>query len=168
MAGVLVVYFSRTGVTEKLATQLAAKLGACLEPVKPAVSYAGRTGYMKAVWHSLLRRAPSVDCERDPADYSVVIIGSPVWAGRLSAPMRSYLTRFRGRMGHLAAYWVSASGQGYSGVRCEIERLTGQAVLTTASFSEREVLGDTAGVKLELLAQAVGAHLPGAAAGLHS
>jgi len=162
MAGVLVVYFSRSGVTEKLATQLAAKLGADLELVKPAVSYAGRTGYMKAGWHSLRRRAPAVDCKRDPTDYSVVIIGSPVWAGRLSAPMRSYLMRFRGRIGHMAAFWVSASGQGYSRVRSEIEQLTGQAALTTASFSEREVLSDTAGVKLELLAQVIGAHLPGA------
>jgi flavodoxin len=166
MAHVLVVYFSRTGVTERLAAQLAASLGAGLESVKPVEPYAGRGGYLKAIWHSLRRRAPAVDCERDPADYSVVIIGSPVWAGRLSAPMRSYLTRFRGRIGHMAAFWVSGSGQGYSGVRSEIEQLTGQALLATASFSEREAGNDTARAKLEALAQAIRLRLPDVAAGL--
>jgi flavodoxin len=166
MAGALVTYFSRTGMTESLATQLAAKLGAGLEPVKPHISYAGRGGFMKGVWHSLFRVASAVDCERDPADYSVVIIGSPVWAGRLSAPMRSYLTRSRGRFGHVAAFWVSGSGQGYNKVRAEIEELTGRTLLATASFSEREVRGDAVGVKLEVFAQAVRAHLPGVAAGL--
>jgi flavorubredoxin len=155
MAGVLVAYFSRTGMTEKLATQLAAKLGASLDLVKPQVSYAGGGGYMKAVWQSLFRQAPEVACKRDPADYSILIIGSPVWTGRLSPPMRSYLTRFRGRIGHVAAFWVSGSGMGYSGVRSEIEQLTGQALLATASFGEREVRNDKADAKLEALAQAV-------------
>jgi flavodoxin len=155
MAGALVAYFSRSGVTESLATQLAAKLGASLEPVKPEASYAGRGGYMKAVLHSLFRRAPAVHCEHVPANHSVVIIGSPIWAGRLSAPMRSYLRRFDGHVGHVAAFWVSGSGQDYSAVRSEIEQLTGQALLATASFSEREVRSETAGPKLEALAQAV-------------
>jgi hypothetical protein len=161
MARVLVVYFSRTGVTERLATRLAASLGAGLEPVRPAVSYAGLRGYLKAIWHSLVRRAPFVVCERNPADYSVVIIGSPVWAGRLSAPMRGYLTRFAGWIGPVvAAFWVSGSGQGYGGVRSEIEQLTGQGLLATASFSEREVRNGMADAKLEELAKAIRARLP--------
>jgi menaquinone-dependent protoporphyrinogen IX oxidase len=86
MADVLVVYFSRSGVTERLALQLAAKLGAEVESVKPLAPYAGAGGYFKGVWHSLFRRVPPVDCRRDPADYAVVVIGSPVWAGRLPPP----------------------------------------------------------------------------------
>jgi flavodoxin len=167
MAGVLVAYFSRTGATERLATQLAARLGADLESVKPLAPYAGRGGYLKAIWHSLFRRAPAVDCQGDPADYSVVIIGSPVWAGRLCAPMRSYLTRFRGRIGLAAAFWVSGSGLGYSGVRSEIEQLSGQVLLASASFGEWEVRNDATGAKLEAMAQAIRVHLPDAAAGLH-
>lgn len=166
MAGVLVAYFSRTGVTERLATQLAANLGAVLESVKPQAPYGGRSGYLKAIWHSLFRRAPAVNCERDPADYSVVIIGSPIWAGRLSAPMRSYLRRFRGRIGQVAAFWVSGSGLDYSGVRSEIEQLSGQVLLATASFAEQEVRNDAAGAKLEAMAQAIRARLPDVAAGV--
>jgi hypothetical protein len=109
--------------------------------------YAGRSGFLKGVLHSLFRKAPPVDCERDPADYSVVIIGSPVWAGRLSAPMRSYLTRFPGRIGPVAALWVSGSGLAYKKVRAEIEQLTGRTLLTAASFTEQEVRGAAADAK---------------------
>jgi len=153
MADVLVAYFSRSGVTERLAVQLAAKLGADVEPVKPLAPYAGAGGYLKGVWHSLFRRTPLVDCRRDPADYAVVIIGSPVWAGRLSAPMRSYLARFRGRIGSVAAFWVSGSGLAYKAVSGEIERLTGRAPLATASLAERDAGTGVADAKLEALAQ---------------
>lgn len=165
MAGTMVAYFSRSGVTERLALQLAASLGADLEAVKPRAPYAGAGGFLKGVWHSLFRRAPLVDCERDPADYHVVIIGSPVWTGRLSAPMRSYLMRFRGRIGHVAAFWVSGSGQAYNGVSAEIEQLTGHVPLATASIGEREVHDDTAGAKLEAMARAIRVRLADAAAG---
>lgn len=155
MADMLVAYFSRSGVAERLAVQLAAKLGADLESVKPLAAYRGAGGYLKGVWHSLFRRAPSVDCRRDPADYAVVIIGSPIWGGRLSAPMRSYLKRFRGRIGAVAAFWVSGSGHAYKTVSAEIEQLTGRALLATASFSEREVGTGAADTKLETMAQAL-------------
>ena len=88
MPDTLLIYFSRSGTTERLASQLAAKLGADLELVKPHVSYKGMGGYLRGIWHSLLRRRPAVERGRDPGNYANVIIGSPIWAGRLSAPMR--------------------------------------------------------------------------------
>lgn len=163
MAKVMVAYFSRSAVTGQLASRLAAKLGADLETVRPLTRYMGRSGFLKGVLHSLFRRAPPVDCGRDPTDYSVVIIGSPVWAGRLSAPMRSYLIRFRGRIGPVAAFWVSGSGLAYKRVRAEIEQLTGHALLTAASFSEDEVRSAAADAKVESMVEAVQTYLHEAA-----
>jgi hypothetical protein len=69
--------------------------------------------------------------------------------------MRSYLTRFRGRIGPVAAFWVSGSGLTYRAMSAEIERLTGRAPLATANFAEREVGTGIAEPKLEALAQAL-------------
>jgi hypothetical protein len=153
MAGILVAYFSRSGSTERLALKLAAKLGADVEQVKPLTPYDGAGGYLKGVWHSLSRQAPAVECQRNPADYALVIIGSPVWAGRLCAPMRSYLARFNGQIGAVAAFWVSGSGAAYRAVAGEIQTLSGHAPLATASFAEREVGAGASDAKLEALAQ---------------
>jgi flavodoxin len=165
MAKILVAYFSRSGVTGQLAFRLAANLGADLETMRPMTRYTGGSGFLKGVLHSLFRRAPPVDCGRDPADYSVVIIGSPVWVGRLSAPMRSYLKRYRDRIGSVAAFWVSGSGLAYKQVGAEIEQLTGRTLLTAASFTEQEVRSTAADAKVEGIAQAVRTYLRDAASG---
>ena len=155
MPDTLLVYFSRSGTTERLASQLAAKLGADLELVKPRVSYKGTGGYLKGIWHSLLRRMPALDRGRDPGGYATVIVGSPIWAGRLSAPMRSYLAQVRGTIGPAAAFWVSGSGAPYKAVAAEIEQLTGRTLLATASFGQREVGTAAADAKLETMARAL-------------
>jgi hypothetical protein len=162
MPGVLIAYFSRSGVTERLARQLADRLGADLDHVQPRAPYSGAGGFFRGVWHSMLRRAPPVESARDPGVYSMVVFGSPVWAGRLSAPMRSYLKRRHGRFGAAAAFWVSGSGMAYQAVALEIERLAGCSLRATASFGEREVGAGHADAKIDALAAAVrqASHLP--------
>lgn len=96
-----------------------------------------------------------MDNSRNPANYATVIIGSPVWAGRLSAPMRGYLMRVRGQIGPVAAFRVSGSGVAYTAVFAEIEQLTGRRLVATASFGEREVGTAAADVKLEIIVQAI-------------
>lgn len=151
MADVLILYFTRSGTTEKLATRLAEKLGADLELIRPDISYSGLGGYLKGIWHSLTRRVPTVDRQYDPAKYATVIMGSPVWAGRLSAPARGYLARFGAQLGSLAAFWVSGSGAAYPALSAEIKRLTGHALVATASFGTREVGTAAADQKLDKL-----------------
>ena len=155
MAGVLVAYYSRSGVTEGLARRLAGRLGADLDPVQPKATYAGAGGFRKGVWQSLFRSAPPVDFQKDPGGYDIVILGSPVWAGRLSPPMRSYLKRCRGRIGAVAGFWVSGSGLPYKAVADEIERLAGRTLLASADFHEPEVAADAGEAKLEALALSI-------------
>jgi len=151
MVDTLILYFTRSGTTEKLAIQLAKRLGADLEFIRPDISYSGIGGYFKGIWHSITGRAPTVDCKRDPAQYATVIMGSPVWAGRLSAPARGYLMRFGAQLGPLAAFWVSGSGAAYPALSAEIERLTGRPLLATANFGSREVGTGAADQKLDTL-----------------
>jgi hypothetical protein len=90
----------------------------------------------------------------DPA-YSLVVIGSPVWAGRLSPPMRSYLQSLDGRIERTAAFWVSGSGAPYRSIGAEIARLTKRSPVATASFSQREVDRGVENAKLDSLARAL-------------
>jgi hypothetical protein len=157
MAETLVLYFSRSGMTATLAQELAKKLGASLGRVTPTASYAGPGGYLKGVWQALRGEAPPVEPSGDISRYALVVIGSPVWAGRLSPPMRSCLRGVRGRIEGVGAFWVSGSGAPYRAVGAEVERLTGKAPVATAAFSQREVVRGATDAKLEALAKALGA-----------
>lgn len=139
MSDVLVVYYSRSGATERMARALADRLGADVDAIRPSADYAGKGGFRRGVWHSMLGRRPKVAHDRDPAGYRLVILGSPVWAGKASAPARSYLKANRGRIGALAAFCVSGSGQGYDGVFRAIERLSGRTLAARMALADRDV-----------------------------
>jgi menaquinone-dependent protoporphyrinogen IX oxidase len=156
---VLVAYFSRLGTTEELAHQLAIRLGADIDTIRlPSPTYVGIVGYWRGIWHALRHHVPDIACQRDPADYALLVVGSPVWAGGLSAPVRAYLKRFADRIGPIAAFWVSASGLAYPTIARQIEELTGQVPLATSSFGRREVLDSAASDRLDVLVRDIRAH----------
>ncbi|OYX35309.1 MAG: hypothetical protein B7Y99_04145 [Caulobacterales bacterium 32-69-10] len=160
MSDVLVVYYSRSGTTDRVARQLAGKLKADLDVIRPEADYAGTDGYRRGVWHSIIGLMPRVGHGRDPAGYSLVVIGSPVWAGNPSAPVRSYLKANRDRIQTLAAFCVSGSGQRYAGFFRAVERLAGRSLTATMALAERDV---TAGASEPALTSFVADLHPGRA-----
>ena len=101
MRDVLVVYYSRSGTTDVVARALATALGADLDRITPAVSYAGAAGFVRGLWHALRRIGPPIRKRFDPAPFKTVVLCSPVWAGRLPGPHAP-----PGRSGGLRLAWV--------------------------------------------------------------
>jgi menaquinone-dependent protoporphyrinogen IX oxidase len=94
----LVVFFSRSGTTRKVAEALAHAANADIEELHEARSRSGWWGYLRSGFEGAYRR-PSRELalpQRDPAAYDIVFIGSPTWSGSLSSPVRAYLERERG------------------------------------------------------------------------
>lgn len=90
----LCVYYSRTGATEKLMREIAAELKCEIVKLDDGVDRSGLGGWLRSGMQAMARRVPEVKPIRTafPLDvYDLVIIGSPVWAGRCSAPVRSFL-----------------------------------------------------------------------------
>jgi hypothetical protein len=86
----LVVFYSLTGTTRRVAQALAAELGAELEEIRcpeypPRVSSAfGRPGTQAGG-----ARSPEIGPpERKPSDYDLVVVGGPVWGWNACTPVR--------------------------------------------------------------------------------
>jgi flavodoxin len=92
----LIVYYSRSGATAKVASALAQACGADLEQIREIRPRRGITGYLRSAWQAL-RRSPAeiVSPRHHPADYPFIVLGTPVWGGHISAPMRSYILQQR-------------------------------------------------------------------------
>lgn len=139
MAEVLVVYYSRSGTTAAAARRLAEALGADLEAVAPLASYAGPSGFLRCLFHATGRERPQIAPGRDPSAYRLVVVGSPVWAGGVSAPIRSYLFAQRERLPALAAFCTSGSGAPGSVFAQIGEVLGGRTPLATLCLSQERV-----------------------------
>ncbi len=97
MANILCVYYSRTGHTEKLMREIAQELGCEIVKLEDGVDRSGLGGWLKSGLQAVSRKVPQVKAPevRLPLkEYDLVIIASPVWAGRCCAPVRSFLLQF--------------------------------------------------------------------------
>jgi hypothetical protein len=91
------------------------------------------------MWQHFTRTGPQLHAGRSPRAYDLVVVGSPVWGGRLCAPVRSWLRTQRSEIGALAGFWVSASGQAYPALGREMEQLTGLPLGGSLALSDQAV-----------------------------
>jgi flavodoxin len=90
----LVVYYSRTGNTKFVAEEVAAELGADLEEIVDLKSRNGRLGWLSASRDATGNRITEIaETQRNPADYDLVVLGTPVWAWSPSAAVKSYIAK---------------------------------------------------------------------------
>lgn len=89
---VLVVHYSRTGRTRTLAHRISEATQATVEEIVPLAGRRGVAGYVRSALEARFsRRAAIAAPAHDPDRFDVVVIGTPVWAGSLSSPVRTYL-----------------------------------------------------------------------------
>jgi flavodoxin len=90
----LVVYYTRTGKTKFVAEAIATQLGADLEEVVDLKKRGGAVGWISggkdASRKSLTEIAP---IQKVPADYDLVVIGTPIWAWSLTPAFRTYVSK---------------------------------------------------------------------------
>jgi flavodoxin len=135
----LVVYFSRSGHCRRLAEEIAVTAGADLDVIREPRVRSGLFGYLRSAHEA--RREKLVDISpatKDPTRYSLVVLGSPVWAGKLCSPVRAYIAAHKHQLTRVALFCT----QGRSGADKVLQvmaDLCGRTPVTTAFFDDAEI-----------------------------
>lgn len=88
----LVVYYTRTGTAKFVAETVAAELGSDVEEVVDLKKREGRLGYIGAGRDSMGEKLAEIaPTKRAPADYDLVVLGTPIWAWRPTPAIRTYV-----------------------------------------------------------------------------
>lgn len=106
MSDVLCIYYSRTGNTKSTILQIAQALDAEVVEIRDGVERSGVKGWLRCGMDAMSRTVPPVspfETEKALSQYRLVILGTPVWAGRCSGVMRSFLKKY-GKKLPAAAY----------------------------------------------------------------
>ena len=96
MKDVLCIYYSRTGKTKKAMEEIAAALDAELVAITDGQDRTGFKGFMLSGMEAMRKSTRPLQpftTERALEDYRVVVVGTPVWAGRCSSVVRALLKR---------------------------------------------------------------------------
>lgn len=143
MKNTLIVYYSRTGITKKLASYVADKIGASTEEIKDTVNRAGAVGYLLAGKDATLHKLTTLEkTVNNPADFDLVIIGTPVWAWTMSAPIRTYLTEFKSQFKEVA-FFCTMGGNGDEKAFKEMGEIIGKKPVTTLALKTKEVVDNS-------------------------
>lgn len=101
MSKVLVAYFSVSGVTAKVAKELAAVEGGDLFEITPEVPYTAKDlDYTDKQSRSTLEMSdpdcrPAISgCVENMAEYDTVFVGFPIWWGREPSVVDTFLTSY--------------------------------------------------------------------------
>jgi flavodoxin len=96
----LIVYYSRTGNTRTACEALQKDLGCDIIEIKDLKNRAGGWGFFTSTIGTLFGTHTKIDpVHPELAPYNAVIIGSPIWAGKLSTAIRTFIAenRFDGK-----------------------------------------------------------------------
>jgi flavodoxin len=108
---ILVVFYSMTGTTRALANEIRDAAFGHLEEILEPRTRTGLFGVVRALFDGLTRREPTIEpSQRDPALYDLVLLGGPVWAGRMAAPVRTYARRYGSRASRIAFFCTQGGG----------------------------------------------------------
>jgi len=134
----LVVYYSDSGNTRKVAEYIAKASGADVEAVRTTVFGHGFWSYLKKGWYSLRQRVIPINPSfHDPSKFEVVIVGAPIWAGHVANPIRSYLATHAGNLPKVA-FFVTMGGSGADNALREMRQISGLHPLAELEISERD------------------------------
>lgn len=150
MAGkkALVVFYSRSGTTRRLAKTLSQLMRCEIEEIVETGSRSGVIGYIRSLFEAVHKRSPQiVPPTKDPSSYDLVVIGTPVWGASVSSPVRSYLAAHRGRLPEVA-FFCTLGGRGSGRAFAQMEALVGKAPRAHCAVMASEMASGKPGTKV--------------------
>ena len=152
---ILVVYYSLTGHTKGIAEAIADECGADIEQIKDIKR---REGAFVMFWsgrEALLKRPGLIQpSEIEPAQYDLVILGTPVWAWALSSPMRAYITQHSSSLTWVAFFCTEGGSGGKRAFR-QMSDLIGKQPVATLEITETDLKTGADGDKLTPFTKAI-------------
>lgn len=136
---VLLVYYSRTGRTKDIALSLKTKLECDVLEIHDTTSRRGFLGYVRSALGAMFDKTTELNIvDHNPADYELVVIGTPVWAQKISVPVRTYLLQMGSKFNKVA-FFCSMGGSGYKAMFKHMEDLCGKEPVATLAITEESV-----------------------------
>ena len=104
----LVAYYSRTGNTKFVAEKIAEQLDADLCVVDKK-NRKGKLIFLTGGFVGMRKKLTEIELTNSVEDYDLVVVGSPVWAGKISPAIRTFLVTndFSNKQ---VAYFVTLGG----------------------------------------------------------
>lgn len=106
----LVVYYSRTGYTKKVAEGLTKLLDCDSEEIFDMIDRKGIIGYIRAGRDSIKKNSTKIKkIKHDPTEYDLVLVGGPIWGWNIAPALRAYLINNKNKIKKLGYFYTGGN-----------------------------------------------------------
>jgi menaquinone-dependent protoporphyrinogen IX oxidase len=120
---ILVAYYSRTGTTQAVGETLAVSLSATSDEIVDEKIRLGMVGYMRAARDAKGLKTTDIKVKKDPEEYDLVLVGTPIWWGNLTPAVRTYLMKHN-LAGKKVAFFITSQDVDRENVFAQMTELT--------------------------------------------
>lgn len=106
----LIIYYSHSGITEKVAKFVAKKTGSDVETITALNNRKGPLCYVTLGYEATFGKCAKIaGIKSKIEDYDIVIIATPIWAGKTSSPVNAFLSGFGSKIKNYAVIVTRAN-----------------------------------------------------------
>jgi len=135
----LVVFYSRTGNTKKVAEEIANALKCDIEEIIDTKDRSGASGYLASGRDAMKKKLTGIkEIKNDPSQYDLIILGTPVWAAKMSTPVRTYISQNKEKLKNVA-FFCTMGGSGDVKTFVDMEEATGKKPAATMTVLAKEI-----------------------------
>jgi len=133
---ILIVYYSRTETTKKIAEKLQTLLKSDIQEIIDLKNRAGVVVFVTGSMDALFGKTTQIKPEKIAVNkYDLVVVGTPVWAGTMVPAIRTVLTNNKFKN---VAFFCTCSGS-VSKTFTEMEKVTGSKPKATLVLITKDV-----------------------------
>ncbi len=135
----LVVFYSRTGNTKKIAEEIGKSLQCDVEGLHDEKKRTGVLGYLRSGRDAMTKQKTAInDVQHQLKEYDCIIIGTPIWAWTMWAPVRTFLEQYKSECRNVAFFTISDSTPGDQ-TFSQMEDVCGKHPIATLSVTKKEL-----------------------------
>lgn len=139
----LVACYSRTGYTKRVGQAIAEAINADFEEIIDLTDRTGSIGWVNAGRDATFNRKTRIKAlEQNPADYDLVIIGTPVWAWTMTPAVRTYIEQIREQFNQVAFFCTMGINGGERTI-ANMAELSGKESRATLILLTQEVVNNS-------------------------
>jgi flavodoxin len=144
----LIVYYSRTGTTKKAAEAIAKTLKAGIEEIVDMKKRSGWQNYLSSGRDALRKKLTEIrPIKNNPKNYDMIILGTPIWAGRMAPAVRTYISQNKKAFKRVA-FFCTMGGSGDKSAFKDMQESAGKKPEATLTLMTKEVANNDFSEKL--------------------
>jgi flavodoxin len=150
----LVVFYSRTGTTKKIAELITKTLNCESEEIIDTKKRTGFIiGFFKSGYAAVREKLTVIEkIQKNPELYDLIILGTPIWASRMTPAIRTYISENKSQFKSVAFFCTEGGDKGFKAFD-SMELLCEKKPVSTLEINKKEIKNGSYIDKINLFTQ---------------